>query len=385
MAAQEAFIVDAARTPVGKHQGRLADAHPADLVGHVISALLERNRVDSALVDDVIFGVCDQLGPQAGDVARTGWLAAGLDESVPGVIVDRQCGSSQQAVHFAAQAVMSGTQDIVVAGGVQNMSMIPIGTALKAGAEYGFPDPYVGSDGWYQRYGYPEVSQFVAVEEICERYGIERDEMEEYAHLSQMRAVDAQDTGRFGAELVPYGDFTEDECPRRGSSLEKMRKMNPLKPGGRLTPALCSQICDGSAALLVVSEKGLREIGADPIARIEHLDVRAADPITIVTGAIPATERALERSGLGLDDIDLFEVNEAFAAVPLMWQRHFPVETERLNVNGSGISLGHPLGATGARIMTTLIHELVARGAKRGMQVTCEGGGQANATIIERL
>jgi acetyl-CoA C-acetyltransferase len=380
-----AYIVDAVRTPIGRHHGALAGAHPADLVGHVVTALLGRQGLDPHEVDDVVFGVCDPIGPHAADVARTGWLAAGLDESVPGVVIDRQCASSQQAFHFAAQAVMSGTQDVVVAGGVQNMSMVPIGSALAAAAPFGHPDPYTGSSGWGDRYGVAEVSQFTAVETVCEQQGIYRTEMEEYAHLSQQRAVAASDSGRFDREIVPYGGFAVDETPRRNSSLERMQGMEPLRPGGRLTPALCSQICDAAAALLVMSEQAVERAGVTPLARVAHLDVRAADPLLIVTGALVATERALARSGLSLDDIDLVEINEAFAAVPLMWLKHFPVGVDRVNVVGSGLSLGHPIGATGARVLTTLVHELHARGADRGMQITCAGGGQANVTVVERV
>lgn len=379
-----AYIVDAVRTPVGAKNGGLAHLHPADLGAHVLQAVIDRTGVDPTAVDDVIMGVCDQLGPQAGDVARTAWLAAGLPDDIPGVIVDRQCGSSQQAVHFAAQAVMSGTQDIVLAGGIQNMSMIPIASALTAASELGYPDPYVGSTGWNRRYGDQEVSQFRAAEMVAEKWGFERREMESQAHQSHQRAVRAMDEGRFDDEIVPVEGISIDECPRRNSSLEKMATMEPMTPGGRITAAMVSQIADAAAVLMICSEDAVRRHALRPMARIVHLDVRADDPIWIVTGSIRATMRAVERSGIALRDCDILEINEAFACVPMMWAQETGAPLERTNVNGSGVSLGHPLGATGARIMTTMVHELRRRGGRYALQATCEGGGQANVTIIER-
>ena len=379
-----AYIVDAVRTPVGAKNGGLAHLHPADLGAHVLQAVLDRTGVDPAAVDDVVMGVCDQLGPQAGDVARTAWLSAGLPDDVPGVIVDRQCGSSQQAVHFAAQAVMSGTQDVVLAGGIQNMSMIPIASALTAATPFGYPDPYTGSTGWDRRYGDQEVSQFRAAEMVAEKWGFDRRDMEVQAHQSHQRAVRAMDEGRFDDEIVPVAGLAVDECPRRDSSLEKMARMEPMTPGGRVTVAMVSQIADAAAVLMICSEDAVRRHGLKPMARIVHLDVRADDPIWIVTGSIRATVRAVERSGVALRDCDILEINEAFACVPMMWAQETGAPLERTNVNGSGISLGHPLGATGARIMTTMVHELRRCGGRFALQVTCEGGGQANVTIIER-
>jgi acetyl-CoA C-acetyltransferase len=381
----EAYIVDAARTPVGRSNGGLAAAHPADLGAHVIRALVERNDLDPLAVEDVFFGCVDQLGPQAGDIARTAWLAAGYPEDVPGTTIDRQCGSSQQALHFAAQAVMSGTNDVIVAGGVQNMSMIPIAAALTAAEPFGFTDPFSGSKGWVARYGDQEVSQFRGAELIAEKWGITRNDMEAFALESHERAIRAQDEGRFDAEIVPYDDVRADEGPRRGTSLEKMAQLPTLVDGGRLTAAVSSQLSDAASGMLVMSERAVRDHGVTPRARVHHLSVRGADPIFMLTAPIPATAYALERTGLDLDDIDLVEINEAFASVVLAWQRETSADLDRVNVNGGAIALGHPLGATGTRLMTTLLNELERRGGRYGLQTMCEGGGQANVTIIERL
>ena len=381
----EAYIVDAARTPAGRRNGGLAGAHPADLGAHVIRALVERNDLDPHAVEDVFFGCVDQLGPQAGDIARTAWLAAGYPEDVPGTTIDRQCGSSQQALHFAAQAVMSGTNDVIVAGGVQNMSMIPIAAALTAAEPFGFTDPFSGSKGWVARYGDQEVSQFRGAELIAEKWGITRHDMEVFALESHERAIRAQDEGRFDAEIVPYDDVRADEGPRRGTSLEKMAQLPTLVDGGRVTAAVSSQLSDAASGLLVMSERAVRDHGVTPRARVHHLSVRGADPILMLTAPIPATAYALERTGLGLDDIDLVEINEAFASVVLAWQRETSADLDRVNVNGGAIALGHPLGATGTRLMTTLLNELERRGGRYGLQTMCEGGGQANVTIIERL
>jgi acetyl-CoA C-acetyltransferase len=381
----EAYLVDAVRTPVGRRGGGLSAAHPADLGAHVLRALMERTSLDPAAVEDVVFGCVDTLGPQAGDIARTCWLAAGLPEEVPGVTVDRQCGSSQQAVHFAAQAVMSGTADVVVAGGVQNMSMIPIGSAWAAAAAMGMGDPFSGSTGWRSRYGDTPISQFHGAETIAARWGISREAMEEYALESHRRAVRAIGEGRFTAEIAPYGEVDADECPRRDTSAERMAALPALAAGGRLTAATSSQIADGAAALLVVSEAALRTFGLRARARIHHLSCRGADPILMLTAPIPATEYALKRAGLSLDEIDLVEINEAFASVVLAWQAETGADPAKVNVNGGAIALGHPLGATGARLMTSLLSELERTGGRYGLQTMCEGGGQANVTIIERL
>ena len=381
----EAYIVDAVRTPVGKRGGGLSGVHPADLGAAAISALVDRTGIDPSAVEDVIFGCVDTIGPQAGDIARTCWLAAGLPDEVPGTTVDRQCGSSQQAVHFAAQAVLSGTSDVVVAGGVQNMSQIPISSAMLAGQAYGFDDPFSGSEGWKARYGGEEVSQFRAAEMIAGKWGITREDMEQFALQSHERAIAAIDEGRFETQILPVAGVTVDEGPRRGTSLEKMASLPTLVEGGRLTAAVSSQISDASAALLIVNERGLAAHGLRPRARIHHLSVRGADPVWMLTAPIPATAYALQKTGMTIDDIDLVEINEAFASVVLAWLADSGADPAKVNVNGGAISLGHPLGATGARLMTTLLSELERTGGRYGLQTMCEGGGQANVTIIERL
>ncbi|POX50782.1 acetyl-CoA C-acetyltransferase [Streptomyces sp. Ru72] len=383
----EAYIVEAVRTPVGRRRGGLSGVHPADLGAHVLKALMERSGVDPAAVEDVVLGCLDTVGPQAGDIARTCWLAAGLPQEVPGVTVDRQCGSSQQAVHFAAQAVMSGTQDLVVAGGVQNMSQIPIAFASRQAAEpLGLTEgPFAGSEGWRARYGDQPVNQFVGAEMIAAKWGITRRDQEEYALRSHRRAVRAIDEGRFEKETVAYGAVTVDEGPRRDTSLEKMAELKPVLEGGTVTAACSSQVSDGAAALLLASERAVREHRLTPRARVHHLSVRGEDPIRMLTAPIPATAHALKKTGLTIDDIDLVEINEAFAPVVLAWLKETGADPEKVNVNGGAIALGHPLGATGAKLMTTLLNELERTGGRLGLQTMCEGGGQANVTIIERL
>ncbi|HUW02300.1 MAG TPA: acetyl-CoA C-acetyltransferase [Acidimicrobiales bacterium] len=380
----EAFIVDAVRSPVGRRGGGLSQVHPADLGAHSISALMDRTGVDPGAVEDVVFGCVDTIGPQAGDIARTCWLAAGLPDHVPGTTVDRQCGSSQQAVHFAAQAVMSGTTDLVVAGGVQNMSQIPISQAMIAGQALGFDDPFSGSKGWVERYGTQEVSQFRSAEMIAEKWDITRDDMEAFAVESHERAIRARAEGRFEAEIAPLAGLAQDEGPRE-PNWDKIRSLPTLTENGRVTAACASQISDASAAMLIASEAAVAEHGLTPRARIHHLSVRGADPVWMLTAPIPATEYALDKAGMTLDDIDLVEINEAFASVVLAWQIETGADLAKVNVNGGAIALGHPLGATGARLMTTLLHELERTGGRYGLQTMCEGGGQANVTIIERL
>ena len=381
----EAYIVDAVRTPVGRRNGSLATMHSADLGAHVLSALMQRSGADPAAVDDVIMGCCDTIGSQAGDVARTAWLVAGLPDHVPGVTIDRQCGSSQQAVHFAAQGVMSGTQDLVVAGGLQNMSAIPISAAMLVGQQYGFSTPFAESPGWVARYGDQEVSQFRSAEMIAEKWGVSREEMEQFAYTSHQRAIRAIDEGRFEREIAPVGDFAVDEGPRRDTTLEKMAGLRTLVPEGRLTAGVASQISDAASAVLIASQRAVDEHGLTPRARIHHLSVRGDDPVWMLTGPIRATHHALERTGMTVDDIDLFECNEAFAPVVLAWAKETGADLERTNVNGGAIALGHPIGATGTRLLTTLLHELERTGGRYGLQTMCEGGGQANVTIIERL
>ncbi|HSZ39618.1 MAG TPA: acetyl-CoA C-acetyltransferase [Trebonia sp.] len=380
----DAYIVDAVRTPVGKRGGGLAHVHPADLGAAPLTALMNRTGIDPGAVEDVIFGCVDTVGPQAGDIARTAWLAAGLPDHVPGTTVDRQCGSSQQAIHFAAQAVASGTADLVVAGGVQQMSAVPIAQAMIAGQALGFPDPFSGSAGWRERYGDQEVSQFRAAEMIAEKWSLARDEMEDYAVGSHERAIGAQESGRFVKEIEPVFGLAADEGPRP-PDWAKIRSLPTLTEGGRLTAAVASQISDASAALLIANDRALKTHGLTPRARIRHLSVRGGDPVWMLTAPIQATAHALTKTGLRIDDIDLVEINEAFASVVLAWLAETDCDPGRVNVNGGAIALGHPLGATGARLMTTLLHELERRGGRYGLQTMCEGGGQANVTIIERV
>ncbi|MEZ0072394.1 acetyl-CoA C-acetyltransferase [Planotetraspora sp. GP83] len=379
----EAYIVGAVRTPVGRRNGGLAAAHPADLGAHVLRALMDRTGVDPAAVEDVVFGCVDTVGPQAGDIARTCWLAAGLPEEVPGVTVDRQCGSSQQAVHFAAQAVQSGNADLVVAGGVQNMSMVPIASAMTAGGHS--EGPFSGSHGWRARYGTQEVSQFRGAEMIAARWEISREDMEAFAYASHRRAIAAADEGRFDREIAPYLGVTADEGPRRDTTPEKMAALGTLVDGGRLTAAVSSQISDGAAALLIASEEAVRVHGLTPRARIHHMSARGADPIMMLSAPIPATAHALRKAGMKIDDIDGVEINEAFAPVVLAWLKETGADPATVNPNGGAIALGHPLGATGARLMTSLLHELERTGGRYGLQTMCEGGGQANVTILESL
>ncbi|MFG2006118.1 acetyl-CoA C-acetyltransferase [Spirillospora sp. NPDC048911] len=382
----EAYIVEAVRAPVGRRGGGFARAHPADLGAHVLSTLMDRAEADPAAVEDVVFGCVDNVGPQAGDIARTCWLAAGLPEEVPGVTVDRQCGSSQQAVHFAAQAVLSGTSDLVVAGGVQNMSQIPIAYAMTAAEPLGFDrGPFAGSKGWVRRYGDREVSQFAGAEQIARDWDISRDDMEAFAYESHQRAIRAIDEGRFEREIAPYEGVTTDEGPRRDTTREKMAGLRTLVEGGRLTAALSSQISDGAAALLIASEQAVRDHGLTPRARIHHLSARGEDPIRMLSAPIPATAHAFKKTGMTMADIDAIEINEAFASVVLAWLKETGADPAKTNPNGGAIALGHPLGATGARLMTTLLHELERTGGRYGLQTMCEGGGQANVTILERL
>jgi acetyl-CoA C-acetyltransferase len=378
----EAFIVGAVRTPVGRRNGGLSGINPVDLAAHALSELMTRTGADPGAVDDVIMGCVSQIGPQSLDIARQAWLSAGLPEHVPGVTIDRQCGSSQQAVHFAAQAVLSGTQDLVVAAGVESMSVVPMGSSVMLPAEKGMPLPF--GEGWRDRYGDQEISQFRGAQLICEKWGISRRQLEEFALQSHQRAVRAIDEGRFEREITPVNGVSVDEGPRRDTSLEKMAGLAPLREGGEITAATASQISDGAAAVLVASEAAVRRHGLTPRARIAALAVTGSDPVFMLTAPIPATEQVLAKAGLGVADIDVFEVNEAFAPVLIAWSQDTGASLEKTNPNGGAIALGHPLGATGAVLMTKLVHELERTGGRFGLQTMCEGGGQANATIIER-
>ena len=381
----EAYIIDAVRTPIGRKKGSLAAMHPADLAAHPIKALMARSGVNPDLVDDVIWGCCDTIGPQAGDIGRTAWLVAGLPEHVPGVTIDRQCGSSQQAVHFAAQAVMSGVQDLVVAGGSQAMNAIPISAAMFAGQPYGFDNPFLTSPGWLARYGDAEVNQIKSAEMIAAKWRISREAMERFAVYSHQRAQKAIDSGWFAGEIAPIGDLKNDETVRPGTTLEALAALNPVQEGGIITAGIASQNCDAAAAILIAGEAAVKAHNLKPRARIHHMSVRADNPIWMLTGPITATQHALRKAGMSVADIDLFECNEAFASVTIAWMRELGIPHDKVNINGGAIALGHPIGATGARLMTTILNALERTGGRYGLQTMCEGGGQANVTIIERL
>jgi acetyl-CoA C-acetyltransferase len=380
----EAFIVDALRTPTGKRKGSLSQMHGADLGAHALKTLVGRNAIPADDYDDVIWGCLDAIGPLAGNIGRTCWLAAGLPLHVPGVTIDRQCGSSQQAVHFAAQAVMSGTQDVVVAGGVQTMTQIPIGSAMVCAKPLGFSDPFSGSKGWVERFGSQPVSQFHGAQMIADKWKISRLDMEQFALESHQRARRAQKEGRFDRELIETAGLKMDETVR-DTSLEQMAKLEPLAPGGSITAGVSSQTGDAASAMLIVSEKALKRYNLKPRARIHHLSVYSDDPIFMLTAPIPATRNALKKSGMKLEDIDRVEINEAFAPVVLAWLKETGYPHAQTNVNGGAIALSHPLGATGTKLMTTLLHELERTKKRYGLQTMCEGGGVANVTIIERL
>ena len=384
MAMSEAYVIDAVRTPVGKRNGSLAGVHPIDLGVHVFRGIFDRNDVDPAAVDDAIVGCVDTVGGQAGNIGRLTWLAAGFPEEVPGVTVDRQCGSSQQAISFGAQAIMAGTADLILAGGMQNMSQIPISAAMIVGKEFGFTTPTNESKFWLERYGDEEISQFRGAEMIAERWDISRDDMERFALASHERAFTAIRGGHFDNEIITVDGFGVDETPRE-TTLEKMAGLPTLSEGGRMTAAVASQICDGASAVLLASERGVKDHKLTPRARIHHISCRGADPVLMLTGPIPATRYALEKTGLAIDDIDVVEINEAFAPVVLSWIKETKADPAKVNPNGGAIALGHPLGATGAKLFATMLNELERTGGRYGLQTMCEGGGTANVTIIERL
>ncbi|RLT98124.1 acetyl-CoA C-acyltransferase [Ketobacter sp.] len=387
-----AYIVDAVRTAGGRRNGRLSQVSPADLGAVVINALLQRNSIDPALIEDVIFGCVSQIGPQTFNMARTAILASDLPIEVPGVTIDRQCGSGQQAIHFAAQAVMSGTQDVIIAGGVENMSMTPIGSPLLVAAKAGMRGPFDG-EAISARYPGFDFSQFVGAERMAEKYKVTRAELDDFAYQSHMKGAAAYDDNRFDREIIPMNVTVEgeqvvhsvDEGLRRNASLEAIRELDPLQEGGLITAASASQICDGAAATLIVSERALKQYGFTPLAKIHDMAVVGSDPTMVLEGPIPATQKILQRSGLKIEDIALYEVNEAFGSVPLAWKNAIGADLDRLNVNGGAQALGHPLGATGAKLMATLAYELIRRKERYGLLAICEGLGTANATIIENL
>jgi acetyl-CoA C-acetyltransferase len=380
----EAYIVGAVRTPVGSKKGALAGVHSADLGAHVLKELVNRTGIDPAAVEDVIMGCVMQVGAQTLDLARTAWLSAGLPESVPGVTIDRQCGSSQQAIHFAAQGVMSGTQDLVVAGGIENMAMVPMGSSVPHGAD-GFPAGLPWGSGWGERYGKQEISQFRGAELMCEKWGYKRGDLEAFALESNKRAGKAIAEGYFDREIAPLAGVERDECARPDTTLEKMAALKTLREGGQITAATSSQVAVGASALLIASEEAVRTHNLTPRARIHTLALAGSDPVYMLTGPIPATQKALKKSGLSIDDIDVTEINEAFAPVVLAWFKEIGGDPAKTNPNGGAIALGHPLGATGGILMTKLVHELERTNTRYGLQTMCEGGGQANATIIERV
>lgn len=389
---QQAYIVAAARTAGGRKGGRLTGWHPVDLAARLIDALLERIDIDPASVDDVIMGCVGQGGEQALNIARRAVMASRLPERVPGVTVDRQCGSSQQAIHFAAQAVMSGTMDVVIAAGVESMTRVPMGLTTSLPEKNGFGTPH--SPRIAGKYPNVVFSQFIGAEMLAKKYQLTREQLDEFALHSHRKAADAARSGAFDEEIVPVEVSTAqgerelhriDEGIRFDATLEGIRGVKLLQEGGRITAATSSQICDGSAGVIIVNERGLKALNAKPLARIHHMTVMGHDPVIMLEAPIPATELALSRAGMSIGDIDLYEVNEAFAPVPLAWLQATGADPDRLNVNGGAIALGHPLGGSGARLMTTLIYALHARNQRFGLQTMCEGGGLANVTIIERL
>lgn len=387
----DAYIVGAVRTPCGRKKGRLSGWHPIDLGAFALNSLVERTGTDPDLVEDVVLGCIDQVGAQSANIARNAVLAAGWPDTVPGTTVDRQCGSSQQALHFAAQAVMSGVHDIVVAGGVESMSTVPLGGNAVAGHKAGFGVPY--SPLMKERYPGVRFDQFQGAEMIAAKWGLDREQLDRFGLSSHEKAARATEEGRFEAEIVPVpggvdGDestMTRDEGIRYDASIEAMSQLTPLGENGVLTAATSSQISDGASAVLVCNDEGLARLDATPRARIHAMSLAATDPVVMLTAPIPATQRALERGKLSIDDIDLFEVNEAFASVPLAWLADTHADPDKLNVNGGAIALGHALGNSGTRLMTTLLHELERTGGRWGLETMCEGGGLANATVIERL
>ena len=388
----EAYIVEVLRTAGGRRGGRLAGWHPADMAGEILNALVDRTGIDPTAIDDVIMGCVSQAGEQSFQIGRSAVLASRLPDSVPAVTIDRQCGSSQQALHFAAQAVMSGTQDMVIAAGVESMTRVPMGSNYTLHAKEGIGTGPL-SQRIRERYGVKIFSQFVGAQMVADKYGFSRAQMDEYALESHVRAAAATREGAFKREILPLAVQTDageilhetDECIRHDATLAGIGGLKPLQEGGSISAGNASQMCDGASGALIVSERALKQHGLTPIARVHRMAVTAGNPVIMLEEPIPATRRVLERAGLRLDDIDLFEVNEAFASIPMAWLKAIGADPAKLNVHGGAIALGHPLGATGTKLMATLIHALRARGKRYGLQTMCEGGGVANATIVEAL
>jgi acetyl-CoA C-acetyltransferase len=388
----EAYIVAAARTAGGKKGGKLKGWHPVDLGAQVIDALLDRSGVDPAAVEDVVAGCVMQVGEQAINVARNAVMASRLPESVPATSVDRQCGSSQQALHFAAQAVMSGAMDCVIAMGIESMSRVPMGLSAMLPMKEGFGN-YMSPE-LQKKYPGIQFSQFTGAEMMATKYKLTKDQLDEYGFKSHQKAIAATQGGKFKTEIVPLKvklddgsevEHTVDEGIRFDASLEGIKGVKLLKEGGAITAATSSQICDGASGVMLVNEKGLKALGVKPLARIHHMTVIGGDPVIMLEAPLPATKRALEKSGMTIGDIDLFEVNEAFASVPTAWLQYTGADPARLNVHGGAIALGHPLGASGTKLMTTLVNALAQNNKRYGLQTMCEGGGLANVTIVERL
>ena len=388
----EAYIVAATRTAGGRKGGRVRGWHPSDLGGAILNELVDRTGVDPAVIEDVVMGCVMQVGEQSTNIARNAVLSSRLPESVPGTSVDRQCGSSQQALHFAAQAVMSGTMDVVIASGVESMTRVPMGLSVMLPAKEGYGVPK--SPKQDERYPNIQFSQFMGAEMVAEKYNLTKDQLDQYGYLSHQRAIAATQGGAFKDEILPIDGLDaegatvrhdSDEGIRFDVSLEGMRGVKLLREGGRITAATSSQICDGASGVMIVNDKGLKALGVQPLARIHHMTVIGHDPVIMLEAPLPATQRALSKAGMTVDDIDLFEVNEAFASVPVAWLQQTGADPAKLNVNGCAIALGHPLGASGTKLMTTLVHALHQRGKRYGLQTMCEGGGLANVTIIERL
>ncbi|MDR3500265.1 MAG: acetyl-CoA C-acetyltransferase [Parvibaculum sp.] len=388
----EAYIVAAVRTAGGRKGGRLKDWHPADMGGRVIDALVDRTKVDPALIEDVIVGCVDQAGEQGMNIARNAVLASKLPESVPATSVDRQCGSSQQALHFAAQAVMSGAMDVVIAAGIESMTRVPMGMPISLPFKNGFG--IYKSPKIEDRYPNIQFSQFAGAEMIAKKYGLTKDQLDEFGYSSHQKAIAATQGGAFKDEILALEVVTADgktemhtvdEGIRFDANLDAIKSVKLLVEGGAITAATSSQICDGASGVMIVNEKGLKQLGVEPLARVHHMTVVGGDPVIMLEAPIPGTERALKKAGMKIDDIDLYEVNEAFASVPTAWLQKLNADPARLNVNGGAISLGHPLGASGTKLMTTLVYALKNRNKRYGLQTMCEGGGLANVTIVERL